>query len=149
MNVTGVILLVDDSENDLYLFRIASEKAGLRNHLQELHDGEEAVAYLKGIPPYDDRGRFPLPMLMLLDLKMPRKNGFEVLSWLRQTTGLRRLPVFILSASRRREDLEQAFDLGANAFLVKPSTIDELTGMIRCLADWLRYNHFPEPAPPM
>ena len=144
MNTTGTILLVDDSENDTFLFRIASEQADLRNPLQEVHDGEQAIAYLKGAPPFQDRLQYPLPILMLLDLKMPKKSGFEVLSWLRAEPVLRRLPVFILSASLRQEDIERAFDLGASAFLVKPTTIDALAQMIRTLSAWLRYNHFPE-----
>jgi CheY-like chemotaxis protein len=144
MNTLGTILLVDDSENDIFLFRIASEQAGLRNPLQEAHDGEQAIAYLKGEPPFQDRRLNPLPMLMLLDLKMPKKSGFEVLAWLRTEPVLRRLPVFILSASLLSEDIERAFDLGASAFLFKPSTIDELAEMVRTLSAWLRYNHFPE-----
>lgn len=148
MNTLGTILLVDDSENDTALFLAASEQAGLRNPLQEVHDGEQAVAYLQGEAPFSDRMHHPLPMLMLLDLKMPKKSGFEVLSWLRNQSTLRRLPVFILSASLRKEDVDRAFDLGASAFLVKPTTIDELAQMIQTLSDWLHYNHFPEISPP-
>lgn len=147
MNTTGTFLLVDDSEDDLYLFRAACQMAGLRNPLQEVHDGEDAVAYLKGEPPFNNRALHPLPMLMLLDLKMPRKDGFEVLEWLRKQPVLRRLPVFVLSASLRLEDAERAFDLGANGFLVKPSTLDELTEMVRTLGAWLRFNHLPEICP--
>lgn len=75
MNTIGTILLVDDSENDTFLFRVASQKAGLRNPLQEVHDGEQAVAYLSGAPPFNDRAQYPLPILMLLDLKMPKKTA--------------------------------------------------------------------------
>ncbi len=144
MNTIGTILLVDDSENDTFLFRVASEKAALRNPLQEVHDGEQAVAYLSGTPPFHDRAQYPLPILMLLDLKMPKKSGFEVLAWLRSESALRRLPVFIFSASLRKEDVDRAFDLGASAFLVKPSTLDDLVQMIQTLTSWLKYNHFPE-----
>ena len=76
MNTVGTILLVDDSENDTFLFRIASEQADLRNPLQEVHDGEQAIAYLKGEHPFQDRTQHPLPMLMVLDLKMPKKGRF-------------------------------------------------------------------------
>ena len=147
MNSIGTILLVDDSENDTFLFRVASEKAMLRNPLQEVHDGEQAVGYLSGTPPFNDRTKYPLPILMLLDLKMPKKSGFEVLSWLRSESELRRLPVFILSASLRKEDVDRAFDLGASAFLVKPSTLDDLVQMIQALTSWIKYNHFPEITP--
>jgi CheY-like chemotaxis protein len=80
---------------------------------------------------------------MLLDLNMPKKNGFEVLEWLRSDAILRYLPVIILSNSARTEDVERAFDLGATSFLIKPSTVEELITMMRCLREWLHYNHFP------
>jgi CheY-like chemotaxis protein len=84
-----------------------------------------------------------MPSVMLLDLNMPRKNGFDVLTWVRAQPRFKRLPVIVLSASMRPEDVERAFDLGASSFLVKPSTIGELISMMRCLRDWLQYNHFP------
>ena len=143
MNQNPTFLLVDDSENDLFLTRVAFKKAGIDSSLQEVHNGEEAIAYLKGDGPYSDRNAFPLPAAMLLDLNMPMKDGFDVLKWVRTQPALKRMPVIILSASMRSEDVEQAFDLGANSFLVKPGTIADLIDMIRCLRDWLRYNHFP------
>ena len=144
MNETPTILLVDDSENDLLFMRAAFKKAEFNSPLQEVHNGEEAIAYLKGDGPYGDRDKFPLPAVMLLDLNMPMKNGFDVLNWVRtQQSGLKRLSIIVLTASMRPEDIERAFDLGANAFLVKPGTMEDLTGMIRCLRDWLQYNRFP------
>ena len=143
MNKKQTILLVDDSENDLFLMRTAFKKAEFDSPLQQVHNGEEAIAYLKGESPYNDRDKFPLPAVMLLDLNMPMKNGFDVLTWVRTQTGLRRLSIIVLTASMRPEDVERAFDSGANSFLVKPGTMEELTGMIRCLRDWLQYNHFP------
>jgi CheY-like chemotaxis protein len=111
--------------------------------VQEVHNGEEAIAYLKGETPYSDRDRFPLPAVILLDLNMPMKNGFDLLEWLRTQPVLKRITVVILTASMRREDVQRAFDLGANSFLVKPSAMEDLTAMIRTLGDWLRLNHFP------
>ena len=138
------ILLVDDSENDLTLMQIAFLKAGLNSPLQMVHDGEEAIAYLKGEGPYTDRNKFPLPAVILLDLNMPMKNGFDVLDWLRsQQPAFKRISTIILTASMRPEDVERAFDLGANSYLVKPSTLEDLIAMIRCLSDWLQINHFP------
>jgi CheY-like chemotaxis protein len=84
-----------------------------------------------------------MPAVVLLDLKMPMQNGFDVLTWVRTQPALKRLAIIVLSSSMRTEDVERAFDLGANSFLVKPSTMKDLTGMIRCLRDWLQYNHFP------
>ncbi len=144
MNEKYTILLVDDSKNDLFLMRVAFKKAEFNIPLHEVHNGEEAIAYLKGDDPYSDRDKFPLPAVMLLDLNMPMKNGFDVLNWVRtQQTGLKRLSIFVLTASMRPEDVERAFDSGANSFLVKPGTMGELTDMIRCLRDWLQYNYFP------
>ena len=143
MNRDGTILLADDSEDDLLLTRIAFQKAGVKNPLQEVHNGEETIAYLKGESPYDDRQQFPLPIILLMDLNMPRKNGFEVLSWLRAQKGLKRLTVIIFSASMRPEDVTMAFDHGANSFLLKPSSLDELSSTIKALGNWLNYAHFP------
>jgi len=143
MNKKPTILLVDDSENDLFLMRTAFKKAEFDASLYEVHNGEEAMAYLKGEGPYDDRMKFPLPTVVLLDLNMPIKNGFEVLDSVRIEIGLKRLAIIVLTASMRTEDVERAYDLGANAFLVKPSTMQGLIAMLRCLRDWLQYNHYP------
>ena len=143
MNEKQTILLVDDSENDLELMRVAFKKADFNSPLQEVHNGEEAISYLRGEGLYCDRNKFPLPTVMLLDLNMPRKNGFDVLDWVRTQPALKRMPIIILTASMRREDVERAFDLGAHSFLVKPAALEELVAMIRCLRDWLQINHFP------
>jgi CheY-like chemotaxis protein len=143
MNERQTILLVDDSENDLILMRAAFKKARCNSPLHEVHNGEEAIAYLKGEGAYADRTQFPLPTVMLLDLNMPKKNGFDVLAWVRAQPVLKRLPIIILTASMRSEDVERAFDLGATSFLVKPSNLEELAAMVRCLCDWVQINHFP------
>jgi CheY-like chemotaxis protein len=138
------ILLADDSENDLALMQIAFRKAGFKSPLQMVHNGQEAIAYLKGEGSYADRNKFPLPAVILLDLNMPMKNGFDVLEWLRsQPPTFKRISTIILTASMRSEDVERAFDLGANSYLVKPTALDDLIAMIRCLRDWLQINHFP------
>ena len=143
MNQGQTILLVDDSENDLDLMRIAFQKAQFNNPLQQVRNGEEAIAYLKGEGAYSDRSAFPLPAVMLLDLNMPMKNGFDVLEWIRTEPSFRRMTVIVLSASTRIEDIERAFDLGANSFLVKPSALEQLIAMSARLRDWLEINHFP------
>jgi CheY-like chemotaxis protein len=143
MNDKKTILFVDDSIDDLVLMGIAFKRAEFNIAPQEAHNGEEAIAYLKGESPYNDRNKFPLPAVMLLDLNMPMKNGFHVLEWVRAQPMLKRMSIIILTASMRTEDVEQAFDLGATSFLVKPASIDDLTAMIRCLRDWLQLNHFP------
>jgi len=143
MGAKKTMLLVDDSENDLLLMQLAFQKAEFNADVQVVKDGEEAIAYLQGDSPYNDRVRYPMPTLVLLDLNMPKKTGFEVLSWMRAQPGIRRLPVIILTASMRSGDVEQAFDLNANFFLVKPARVEDLISMMRCLRDWLGYNHFP------
>jgi CheY-like chemotaxis protein len=137
------ILLVDDSKDDLVLIRIAFKKVEFNASLQEVHNGEEAIAYLKSDGARLDRDKFPVPAVMLLDLNMPMKNGFEVLGWVRTQPILKRMSIIILTASMRMEDVEQAFDLGAHSFLVKPGGMDDLVAMARCLRDWLQFNHFP------
>jgi len=111
--------------------------------LQEVRNGEEAITYLKGERQYCDRNKFPLPAVMLLDLNMPMKDGFEVLAWVRSRPGLKRLAVIILTASKRSQDVERAFDLGATSFLVKPGTLEGLTAMMRSLGDWIQISNFP------
>jgi CheY-like chemotaxis protein len=143
MNEKQTFLLVDDSADDLDLMRIAFSKAGFTNPIQVVHNGEEAIAYLKGEGVYVNRTHYPLPAVMLLDLNMPRKSGFDVLNWIRREPAYKRISIIVLTASLRMEDVERAFDLRASAFLVKPNTLDQLSAMIRRLREWLEINHFP------
>jgi len=140
-----IVLLVDDSEDDALLVRRVFERAGFVAPLQVVHDGERAIAYLSGDGVFSDRAKFPLPTAVLLDLNMPRQNGFEVLAWIRQQPGLKQLCVYILSASSQTADIKRAYDLGANSYLVKPSTLDELTATAGCLLAWLKLSHFYVP----
>lgn len=143
MNEPHTILLVDDSENDLLLMGAALKMAKWNVARREVRDGEQAIAYLKGEGPFSDRDQYPLPTILVLDLNVPKMNGFEVLAWVRAQPGLKRLAVIIMTASMRVEDVTRAFDLGATSFLVKPSSLDELAAMMRCLGDWAQINHFP------
>ena len=143
MNEMQTILLADDSENDFLLMSHAFEKAGVKTQLKAVRNGEEAIAYLKGESDYSDRSIHPLPNVLLLDLNMPKKNGFEVLEWVRAQASFKHVPVVVLTASTRIEDVERAYELGANSFLVKPAGLHELVVMIRCLCEWLQFNHFP------
>ncbi len=146
MNVTlPTLLLVEDDANDVMLFRRAKDKSNLANPLQVVEDGEAAVAYLSGQGQYADRNRYPLPALMLLDLKLPRKSGLEVLAWLREQPGLLRLPVVVLTSSKESVDVGQAYDLGANSYLVKPVAFDKLLEMVTALGlYWLILNEKPD-----
>jgi CheY-like chemotaxis protein len=109
-------------------------------------DGVEAIEYLRGTGQYADRARYPLPGLMLLDLKLPRRSGHEVLAWLRQEPAVRRLPVAILTSSRESSDIERAYDLGANSYLVKPTGPGALLRLVEALSlYWLVLNEGPNP----
>lgn len=136
------ILLVDDSENDRIFMRAAFNKANFNWPMPEVHDGDEAIAYLRGIGPYHDRTRFPVPAVILMDLNMPKKSGFEVIEWVRAQENLRRLQIIVLTASTRPDDVKKAYGLGANSFLVKPARIEDLVKMVGCLRDWLHLNEF-------
>src|SRR5438874_12976040 len=115
-----IILVVDDNEDDVTLIRRAFERAGLTHRIQSVHSGIEAIAYLDGDPPYKDRFRYPLPDMVLLDIKMPATDGFEVLRWIRQQQELSKLCVVMLTTSDQIRDVNQAYQLGATSFLVKP-----------------------------
>lgn len=143
MNEQQLILVVDDSEDDLMLMKHACQAAHFKPRVQTVSDGEEAIAYLTGAGNYADRAKFPLPTVMLLDLNMPKTDGFEVMKWVRTQLALRRLSIIVFSASSRPEDVERAFDVGANSYLVKPGSVAALIAMMCSLRDWLEYNHFP------
>jgi CheY-like chemotaxis protein len=146
MNVDeDVILLAEDDENHVYLIRRAFKKGGLLNPLYVVRDGEEAIAYLKGEGPFANRQEYPLPALMLLDLKMPRKNGFEVLEWIRQEPNFKRLRVVVLTSSEEIRDVNRAYELGANSFLVKPVDLQEFMRLTEAIHGyWLWLSSAPE-----
>jgi CheY-like chemotaxis protein len=128
------ILMADDDENDVFFMERAFEQAQVLNPLHRVKDGEEAVAYLKGVGNYADRVKFPLPHFLLLDLKMPRKNGFEVIQWVREQPGLKRLPIVVLTSSREDPDINRAYELGANTYLVKPVRPDGLVELVKTMS---------------
>ncbi len=117
-----LILLVEDNEDDVFFMRRALQKAGVELPLQIVMDGQQALDYLAGKDAYGDRGRFPIPNLIFLDLKLPYVHGFGVLSWLRSQTSLQDLPVVVLTSSPEDRDRQKAQELGAKAYLVKPPT---------------------------
>ena len=144
MNENICILQVEDDENDVFLLRHAFKAAGIENTLRVARDGQEAIDYLGGQGEFADRERFPLPCLILLDLKLPRRTGLEVLEWLRRQSHLASLPVIIFSSSNHRSDIDQAYQLGTNAFITKPSGQDERIEFARAIRNfWLRFNQTP------
>lgn len=130
MTSPGTVLIVEDQDDDVALIRRAFKKSNIANPLQIVSDGESAIAYLEGTGPYADRDRFPLPVLVLLDLKLPRKSGLEVLQWMRERSFIKRLPVVILTSSRESQDINKAYDLGVNSYLVKPVEFDDLRDLV-------------------
>jgi len=145
MSESAVILLVDDREDDILLIRRAFVRAHLSNPLQVVRDGEEAIDYLGGSTNYANRDEFPLPDLILLDLKMPKLDGFEVLKWIRAQPGICGIAVVVLTSSDHLRDVNQAYALGANSFLVKPSDFEnyiELGVLLRKY--WISTAKLPE-----
>jgi CheY-like chemotaxis protein len=133
------ILLVDDNEDDAVILQRAFQKAAVPNPVQIVPDVQTAMAYLDGKGVYKNRQRYFLPIMILLDLGLPGKNGVELLRWLRQHPSLHRTTVHVLTGSTRGDDVEKAFDAGANAYLVKPNQFDALVEMVKA---WYSLNQF-------
>ena len=128
------VLHIDDDPNDTELLRAATGKADVKFILHNVEDGEQAIAYLSGQGAYADRKRYQMPSLVLLDLKMPRATGFEILKWIREHPALGRLPVVVLSGSELQEDIRQAYAIGANCYLVKPHGFSALVDMVKSIS---------------
>lgn len=116
------LLYVEDEPDDVFFLRAAFRRVGLPPDFPVVEDGEKAIAYFAGEPPYEDRERHPLPSLVLLDLNLPLRSGFEVLEWLRSRPEGRTLDVIIFSSSGRPEDRSRAAELGASGYLLKPAS---------------------------
>lgn len=135
------VLIVEDDPNDVLLLQRAFSKVSVPHDLRIARDGEEALDYLEGAGPYADRAAHPLPCLVLLDLKLPRRSGLEVLEGIRRTPALSGLPVIILTSSREESDIQRAYERGANSYLVKPVGFEGLLDLVRELAGyWLSLN---------
>jgi DNA-binding response OmpR family regulator len=148
MGTNGKIILhVEDDPNDVMLIGRAFRKADVTAHVEVVSDGEQAVNYLSGVNANGQQELLPLPSLVLLDLKLPRKSGIEVLEWIRAQPGLKRMPVIMLTASRQTMDINRAYDLGVNAYLVKPVNFDGLVAILKSLdLFWLKANEPPSMA---
>jgi CheY-like chemotaxis protein len=141
----AIILLAEDREDDVVLIRKAFREAGLANPFYVVRDGEEAIDYLKGEGKFSNREEYPLPDLLLLDLKMPRLDGFEVLRWIRQEAGMDTLRIIVLTSSESMADVNSAYQLGANSFLVKPLEFERFVETSKMFSRyWLNLDKGPE-----
>ena len=141
----ATVLIVEDNEDDFLLLERAFHKAEIEADLKWVKDGSDAKAYLLGEGPYADRVAYPLPVFILADLKMPRMDGFELLSWVRSIPAFRRLPFVVLTSSNQNSDINRAYDMGANSYLVKPGEFQDLRRLSKSIRFyWLSVNQNPE-----
>ncbi len=144
MRTGATILLAEDDENDATFLRRAFKQAEIVNPLQIVPDGQAAVDYLAGSGEFSDRGKHPLPGLVLLDLKMPRRTGMDALEWIRSQEQFRTLPIIMLTSSVHPSEMTAAYQLGANAFVTKPAGMPERTELARMIKGfWLIFNQTP------
>ncbi len=125
------ILLVEDEENDAMLLKMAFKRSNIPNPLHWVKDGLEAIAYLNGEGVYADHALCPFPEVLIVDLKMPRMSGLELLEWIRDHPDYKVIPTIIMSSSRQDSDIVKAYELGANTYMIKPSSFDELARMVK------------------
>jgi CheY-like chemotaxis protein len=142
VNQSAHILHVENDRDDAFLTQRAFRKVGLTNPINSVDNGEQAVAYLQNIGRFENRTEYPAPAVILLDWNMPLMSGAEFLAWLRaQTTAIKRIPVVVLTSSNNERDVVQAYDLGANGFLVKPRTNEAFQTMALDFGSyWLKWN---------
>ena len=134
MNQQQTILIAEDDENDVHLVQLSLRRAGLKNPLQFVKDGQEAIDYLCGNGLYADRVAFPFPGVIITDIKMPRKTGLEVLQWLSEHPECSVIPSIVLSASAEPDDVLKAYQMGVSTYFRKPSKIDELTEILKAIS---------------
>ncbi len=140
----NTILLVEDDPTDALLVQRAVRRRAGNIRLQHAADGEQAIDYLNGAGEFSDRLEHPLPQIVLLDLKLPRASGFDVLAWVKNQPRLRKLPIIVLSSSDEPGDMRAAYAAGANSYLVKPGRFEDLAQLIESIENyWLKLNERP------
>lgn len=138
------ILQVEDEANEVFLLQQAFLKAEITNPVQVATDGQMAIDYLGGVGRFADRSKFPLPGLILVDLKLPRRSGREVLEWVRSQANLNKIVIIVFTSAQYVGDVSLAYELGANSFIIKPLDFAQYVEIARLLkAWWLRLNQFP------
>ena len=142
--MSPAILVVEDNQDDALFLQMALKRADISNPVQFVKDGRQAMDYLDGIGGFSDREKFPLPYLVLLDLKLPQVMGLEVLKWLRERKQFDLMIVIVLTSSRNPADIDAAYRLHTNAYLVKPSRMENLVLIVNSIRDfWLAKNQPP------
>lgn len=145
---SATVLIAEDSHDDFFLIERAFRKAEIGADLKWVKDGIEAKTYFLGEGPYVNRAINPVPNLILADLKMPRMNGFELLHWVRSQPKFRRIPYVVLTSSSQSPDINRAYDIGANSYLVKPGKFEDLLHLSTALKTyWLSLNQNPDTSP--
>ena len=128
-----VILVAEDDPSDAELLRLAIRRAGMVNPVLFVNDGEQAIEYLQGNGEFADREKYPFPKIVITDLKMPRRTGLELLEWLRKHPECKVIPTVLMSGSNLTGDIGKAYSIGANSYFRKPSSLNELTELIKLL----------------
>jgi CheY-like chemotaxis protein len=138
MNEPYAILLVEDRADDVLFFERALQRTSFDHPLHTVPDGQTAIEYLSGTAVYANRTAFPFPSLIILDLKTPRLGGFDVIQWMRLNPATKLTPIIVLSSSADPQDINRAYQLGANAFMVKPADHRALDRLLRTIGEfWL------------
>jgi CheY-like chemotaxis protein len=146
-NCKIVVLLAEDDDNDVLLFSRAIKSSGLACDVKSVSDGQQAIDYLQRNPPFADKQAFPFPRFLILDLKMPRKSGFEVLEWLQEHPECKVIPTIVFSSSKIADDVKRAYQLGANSYFTKPNDYEELKSVFQLMLKyWEKANVPPIPA---
>lgn len=140
----GTILLIEDDPADAAFIQRAFQKMGVQNPISHLAHGDTALAYLEGINEYADRIKFPLPILIILDLRLPGMSGLQLLKWIRTKRDLRLIPVVVLTGSADHTQVQAAYEAGANSYLLKPANRDEIIRIVELLEHyWVEHNVAP------
>jgi CheY-like chemotaxis protein len=139
-----VVLVAEDEDNDFFLLERALRRADSKVRVQRATDGLDALHYLKGEAEFADRDKYPAPKIVLLDLKMPRMTGMEVLHWIKDNPKHKVTPTVVLSSSMQSHDVQSAYELGANTYFLKPTKFDDLVELCRTILNYWSYGIKPQ-----
>jgi CheY-like chemotaxis protein len=145
MRVAKCILVAEDFEEDARALVDVLKAVGIQNPVVRVGDGDEVIAYLKGEGLYNNRQTFPLPGLILLDLKMPRMDGFQVLGWIKTQSQFERMMIVVISGHHDLSDVKRAYSLGAQTFLSKPFKLEDVVNLVANFAEYMTELTFLKP----